>query len=297
MTLSLEELLAQSVAFVTARKTKEAAPANLFLMPSPAAPPPDSEIPSRLSPSSVNCFGDCSARWFYRKVLKLPETRGAALGLGTAVHHALIENFRQKIETRVDLPAEDVRGLFVGALCDELDSGLKLLAGESADELKESGEVMVRVYMDQAAPQVQPAAVEEHVEGEIGGVPVHGYIDVRTIEGRVIDIKTAKRKPTGITPAHRLQAGTYVLLHPEASGEATISTLTKTKTVALQQDSMTILPPDRKLIEKLYSITRDQMQTGLVAPNRASFLCGKYCSFKGRCADDYGGTFAPEVDA
>jgi CRISPR/Cas system-associated exonuclease Cas4 (RecB family) len=261
--------------------------------PQPAAPS-GSEVPAILSPSSVNCFMDCSAKWYYRKVLKLEETRSGALGLGTAVHTALIENYRQKIETKEDLDTTGVRALFIHALCDELDAGLKLQANESADDLKQAGEMMVRVYMEQAAPRVEPAAVEEHVEGLIGGVPVHGYIDVRDVDGRIIDIKTAKKRPSGMMPAYRLQVSTYVMLHPEASGRAQLSTLTKTKTVSLHEDTIDVLPPDRKLTEHLYSIARDQMQTGLVAPNRNSFLCGKYCGFAGRCVSDYGGVVAGE---
>ena len=50
-----------------------------------------------LSPSKVNQFAhDCQVKWFCRHVLKLPETRGAALGLGTAVHDAILENYRQR---------------------------------------------------------------------------------------------------------------------------------------------------------------------------------------------------------
>jgi hypothetical protein len=296
MTPTLEETLAASIVLAHQRKAsiqvdKETV-SNLFLMPKPAAPPPDSAIPAVLSPSSVNCFGDCSARWYYRKVLQLPEARGGALILGTAVHHALIENFRQKIETKKDLDGENVRAEFLKSLYDQFEVDPPPL--DEWDDLMYAGLAMVRVYMEQAAPSVQPAAVEEHVEGVIGGVPAHGYIDVRTVDGRIIDIKTAKKKPVGITAAHRLQVSTYAMLDPEASGEVTISTLTKTRTCALYQDSASILPPDRKLTEKLYSITNDQMQTGLVAPNRASFLCGKHCSYKGRCQDDYGGVFLPE---
>jgi putative RecB family exonuclease len=304
--LTLEDQLALSVALVNVRKAApraEALPAGqpvsedpagtrggLAIMPKPA--PCGSEIPAQLSPSSVNGFQDCSMRWYYRKMLALPETRGAALGLGTAVHEALIENFRQKIETREDLPTEGVRALFVMALIAQLDTIL-LTKDDSADDLKECGETMVRVYMDRAAPAVEPAAVEEHVEGVIGGVPVHGYIDVRDVHGRIIDIKTAGRKPNGMSVAHRLQVATYAMLHPEASGSATLSTLTKTKTVALHEETIDILPRDRRLTERMYSVTRDQMQAGIYAPNRSSFLCSrKFCSFWQRCEDEWGGEVA-----
>ena len=36
----------------------------------------------------------------------------------------------------------------------------------------------MRTYVDQAAPAVEPAAIELHVTGEIGRVSVQGYVDV-----------------------------------------------------------------------------------------------------------------------
>ena len=45
---------------------------------------------------------------------------------------------------------------------------------------------MVEVFMTQAAPSIEPAAVESLVEGFVGDVAVHGYIDVRDTAGRII---------------------------------------------------------------------------------------------------------------
>jgi hypothetical protein len=91
-------------------------------------------------------------------------------------------------------------------------------------------------------------------------------------------------------PAHRLQVTSYAMLSPEASGQATLSTLTKTRTVALHQDSITVSPADRKLTTRLYSIGRDQMNSGVYSPNRGSFLCSrKYCGHWQRCQEEFGG--------
>lgn len=286
--MTLEETLQASIDMVNARKG--AAIAAPFLMPAP--PPEGNEIPRVLSPSSLNTWNDCECKWYARKVLHLPDTRSSALGLGTAVHTALLENLRQKIETKEDLPTEGVQTLFVQAFTGELDK-IDWEQGEDPVELKDAGLAMVRLYMDRAAPAIEPAAVEEHVEGLIGDVPVHGFIDVRDVDGRVIDIKTKARKPSGMMPAYRLQVATYAMLHPLASGQAMVSTLTKTKTVDLHQDTIEIAPRDRKLTERLYSIARDQMHAGIYKPNRSSFLCSRrYCSAWQWCEDEFGGRVA-----
>jgi hypothetical protein len=46
--------------------------------------------------------------------------------------------------------------------------------------------------MEEAAPKIEPAAVEMRVEDVIAGVKVTGYIDLLDVNGCVIDIKTAK---------------------------------------------------------------------------------------------------------
>jgi RecB family exonuclease len=251
-----------------------------------------SAIPEVLSPTTVSGFQDCAARWWYRKVLELPEQRTAALALGSAVHEALAVNFTQKIQTGEDIATEGIAMVFRDSFAKQLE-GAALAEDESADDLAGCGESMIRVYMREAAPTIQPAAVELPVEGEIGGVRVHGIVDLLTIDGDVIDIKTAARKPSGVSAAHRLQVSTYAMLTDGASGRGRIDTLTKGKTTALHTNSVHVGAADRRLTERLYSITLDQMLSGLVVPNRASFLCSKkHCSFASQCMSDFGG----EVD-
>jgi hypothetical protein len=62
--------------------------------------PSSNEVADCLSPSQLNCFvHDCQVKGYYRSVLKLPEARDANRVLGSAVHEAIAENFRQKIAT------------------------------------------------------------------------------------------------------------------------------------------------------------------------------------------------------
>ena len=243
-----------------------------------------------LSPSSLNQFLDCQTRWFYRRVLGLPDKRGAALALGAAVHKAVETNFRQKIETKEDLPAEGVTAVFMDAFTRELDSGVELEKTDCVADLREAGEIMTRVYMEQCAPRIQPAAIEVHVSGKIGDVPVQGFIDLLDTDGQIVDLKTAKAKPSQVSPGYLLQVSTYAMIEPRSNGRARLDTLTKTKTVGLHSQSLEIGQADRRHAERLYSIAREQMQTGLFIPNRGSHLCSrKYCAYWEKCQADYGG--------
>ena len=257
------------------------------LVPKPA-PTANEGVPAILSPSSVSGWADCQARWYYRKVLQLPEERTGALALGSAVHEAVAANFEQKVTTFVDLPVAAVQAVFRDSLARQLET--MTVSADEAAELRDCGDMLTRVYMTNAAPAIQPAAVELPVEGVIGGVPVHGFIDVLTDEGMVVDLKTSSKKPTGVSASHRLQVATYAMLAPGANGWARRDVVTKTKTVGHFEQTFQVTPADRTYTERLYSITLDQMQTGLIAPNRGSFCCSRHnCSYWAACESDYGG--------
>jgi hypothetical protein len=107
------------------------------------------------------------------------------------------------------------------------------ILAEDPDELGKKGEELVSKYMEEAAPRIEPAAVELRVGGVIAGVSVTGYIDLLDVDGCVIDIKTAKARPRSINPMHRFQVATYRYLTHPARGSGRIDTLVK------NQDSST----------------------------------------------------------
>src|SRR5579863_10575987 len=180
-----------------------------------------------LSPSQVRCFMDCQMRWWFKYGLKVPDPATANMALGRAVHSSLGENFAQKLDTREDLPTEGVVALFREAWANESEQ-TEFRDEEDPKELGLTGESLVTKYMDQIAPKIDPAAVELKVEGEIAGIKVRGWIDLLDVEGRVIDIKTAKAKPSSIEPMHKFQVATYSQLIPGASGAGRVDTLVKT---------------------------------------------------------------------
>jgi hypothetical protein len=54
-------------------------------------------------------------------------------------------------------------------------------------ELQRTGAVLARKYLEEAAPEI-PATLEQSILGEIGGVPVRGYIDLVDVDERHIEL-------------------------------------------------------------------------------------------------------------
>ena len=101
----------------------------------------------------------------------LPDQKNSSLALGLAIHRALELNFREKIQTHEDLDTARVVMLFRDAWMDRAGQ-TQFTSDESQQELRRTGERLVVKYMDEVAPQVEPAAVELDVAGEISEVAV-----------------------------------------------------------------------------------------------------------------------------
>jgi len=252
-----------------------------------------------LSPSSGNQYLGCSAKYFFRKIRRLPDPPTGALCLGAAVHHAVGANFAEKVESKQNLPTEGVVALYrqawelkIAGKLDPYESELpaEFRDDEDPDQLKKTGEVLVRKYMDEVAPTIQPAAVEIRVNGRLGGVAVRGYVDLLDISGRIIDLKTAARKPSDVSPSYRFQVATYAQLTPGASGQARLDTLTTTNSPALVQQEFSIAQADVDSTDKLYPLVQRSIRAGVFTPNRQSYMCSrKYCAFWRACEHEFGG--------
>jgi CRISPR/Cas system-associated exonuclease Cas4 (RecB family) len=232
---------------------------------------------------------DCQARWWFKYDLRYPDPPTGKFALGRAVHIALAQNFEQKIETYEDLPLPGAAALFRQAWALEREQ-TEFRDDEDPAELALCGENLVRKYIDELAPTIEPAAVEMHVEGEIADVLVQGWIDLLDVNGRIIDIKTSARKPGAIAPEHRFQVATYAQLTPGATGEARIDTLVKTKASGLLTQRVTITGQDIAATRTLYPLAQRIMRAGEYMPNRLSMSCSRRnCSFWRECEREWGG--------
>jgi hypothetical protein len=157
-----------------------------------------------LSPSQVNTFLSCPAKWYFRYALGLVELPTGALALGSAFHSVLASNFRQKIETKQDLPAQQLEEWFGEAFAMATEDA-EFREDEEPAALIETGRALVRRYMDDAAPWIEPQAVELPVEGVIAGVRVQGIVDLLDMEGRNYRLQDRRapssRHHTGVPPA------------------------------------------------------------------------------------------------
>jgi putative RecB family exonuclease len=255
----------------------------------------DPSIAAVLSPSQVNTYLDCSMKWYFRYVAQLPEgVRSGSLVLGSAIHRAVEVALRARIERQPEPELEALTEVYAASWRDQLEEGEIDWGKEAPEDVGSDGAVLLAKYFHEALPHLKPARIESRISGAIAGVPVRGFLDLLEEDGRIVDLKTSRRRPPSISPDYRLQISTYRILEPDATGAARLDTLVRTKTPQLVQLDCTIGAADVAYAEAIYPQAQEGMRSGLYTPNRRSFMCSrKYCAYWAACEREFGGEVAP----
>ena len=93
---------------------------------------------------------------------------------------------------------------------------------------------------------------------------VRGIVDLLDTDGRVVDFKTASKRPNGLSAEHSLQLTTYAMITPGASGLRRLDTVTKTKTVLVIQQSYRVGSEDWRFAETCTPWCRSPFVTGFI---------------------------------
>jgi hypothetical protein len=158
-----------------------------------------------------------------------------------------------------------------------------------------TGEALVRLYMQAAAPRIRPAAVEQKtMRGVLASVRVQGEFDIRDEDGIIIAIRTAQHPPTRIDPMHRFELTTCRQLTYEASGKVRLDILITGKNPHCVSRAWEVTEDDIRFNDTLYPLAQQAMRRGYYMPNRNSAHCSRHhCPHWRRCEDEFGGTVEP----
>lgn len=253
---------------------------------------PDERPGDVISPSQLTTWMECQQRWAFRKVWGVKEPATVATAMGRAVHEAIGYAHRCTAETGALLPPAEAIEVFNASWTVEA-ADVRFTPRHDTDELRHRGAALVAKYMREAAPALNPAAIEVDLpkDAQIGGVRVRGRIDVVEACGRIRDTKTICRKPGAMLTANRLQVTMYAMATPGASGEVAIDYLVKTKgKPQLVQIEDRITHSDEALVSKLLVDAQHGMRSGVYLPNRCADSCNRLmCGFADLCESEFGG--------
>lgn len=239
-----------------------------------------------LSVTQLKTFLRCPLKYSLKYIEKIEVPYPSALTLGRSVHYALEENYMQKLDTKRDLPLEQLLEFF----SDGWEQGLPYTdfgEHENPGSIKDDGVKLLKVYHEMVAPKIQPALVEQ----EFGLIfkPLNygllGSIDLVDIDDCIIDHKTAKRSMTEGAANTDIQLSAYSLGYRELEGKPEkglrFDVMIRTKEPKIQQLTTTREDKDLYRFLKLLEHAGTAISTGIYYPNE-NFTCPG-CEYKEFC--------------
>lgn len=241
------------------------------------------------SASQINMYMRCPAQWFFRYVEGYKQPPTAAMIQGTSYHKGVEINYAQKIQSKKDLPIDDVLDAYA------TEFGNRIIEAEDTPEkdrgeLKDQGVGLIKAYHETLAPTIQPIAVEKPFTIDFDNVDytVEGFVDVIAEGGFVRENKTTAKTPNAVSEDHFVQGTLYALA--EDVDAVTYDYAVKLKTPKVV--TLTVEIPDHQKAFVLGMVGKidHAIRSEVFYPNRGSFMCSRRnCGFWSQCERKHGG--------
>lgn len=247
-----------------------------------------------LSASRVNTFLICPYRYYCQYCEELTKLPTAPLAIGGIFHESTKHNYRQKCDTRQDLPISDVLDIFSA----EFDATeIEFHADEERGKEKDSGIGILREYQAVVAPGVQPVEAEARFVMKFKNKPwvFTGRTDVVDETGIVMEIKTTSRSLKAPKPNHLLQTYGYtqaIRRKLQSKGiEARIDYAIRARDPKVISFPVNVTDSEERYFLTLISQVAKAIEAEAWPPNRVSNnLCSrKYCQYWHECEEENGG--------
>jgi len=251
-----------------------------------------------ISFSQISMFLKCGEQWRRRYIEKEISPPAIAMVKGRSIHQGIEYNGRQKIESRIDLPKQEVIDFAVASFDDdtlntelflsedEKGKGKALVLGESKDKVAK----MAELYCDEIAPSIQPIAVEEKVMIEFPEQkPIMAIMDLIDEDIAVHDFKYSGKSKNQKDLDEDLQFTIYSLACKEKTGQfpskMIMDVLVDTK-VPKHQQLTTYRSEDSYLkIMRLSGAIQDAISKGVFLPAKTGeWWCSeRFCGYWHNC--------------
>jgi RecB family exonuclease len=251
-----------------------------------------------LSATQLDSFCRCPEAYRRRYIEGERIPPSIAMLKGTGFHRGAETNFRQKIESHVDLKAKDIVDAAVSAFDAEVEKGIELQGDDKhrgktvvVAETKDSLVSVVQVHARDQAPQYQPVFVEESFTLTLPGTrDLKGVIDLADNLRRVTDLKSAGKSKSQADADNSVQLTVYAAGHHALTGhppsEVRLDTIVTTKTKTYRN----VVSSDRGVDDFTALAHRiDAVSTGIDLGNfppatPGAWWCGpKFCGFYASC--------------
>ncbi|MCL4473533.1 MAG: PD-(D/E)XK nuclease family protein [Actinobacteria bacterium] len=250
---------------------------------------PESYVLEHVSPSQLNMWMRCQKQWRFRYIDGLIIPTAAQLLLGSAYHSGLEFNYTNKIESKEDMPADEVIGAFADKFEARADSEEIDWRDSKPGEVLDRGVALTRCHMQTRAPEIQPVEVETRKSITLpSGIELLAILDLKDDRGIIRDHKTGKRKKSQGDLDKDTQATANLIVDPDATGFGWETAITNSKGADCQflETSRSQAEKDWYLanIEATIKQIQSAIQTGIFVGNTNGWHCGPdFCGWFNIC--------------
>lgn len=258
------------------------------------------EVPVKphLSPSQIESYTRCPEAYRRRYLEKEIIPPGIVIAQGKGVHKGAETNFRQKIQTHADLPAQDIIDAAVAAFEAETRGGLSFSAEEVGrgagiviGEAKDQTAAFAALHAEKQAPDYQPISVEREARIVLPNSThdLLGYIDLEDDAGRVTDFKTANRRKSQSEADASVQltyySAGYTVKHRKPPKEVRLDVIVKNKTPVRQVLTSIRDQSDYKPLVNRVNAVLHGIKAGSFPPaTPGAWWCGpEWCGYWSTC--------------
>lgn len=244
--------------------------------------------PEMLSPSSISTFRQCPLKFKFSKIDGLRDSPTEATMLGNFVHEILETMYALPPVERTKETAKNIARDIWATKWEEQVSSLIHAEKELKMFRWTAWWCVENLWLLEEPKIVEPWGIEEHVEGEISGIKLHGYIDRLHLNGdvaKVSDYKTGKTPKRGYIDDKFFQLIIYTQLLKSIGIDAStfeIELLYLKDGVRFEKE-VTLEDVDKvaSVIAEVRKGIEQRCKNGYFEPNK-SILCN-WCGFKSIC--------------
>jgi len=253
-----------------------------------------------ISHTQLSMFCRCQAAWYFRYVCGLIIPPKSAMMRGSCVHRAVAHDYTQKVESKVNLPVEDVLDVFSDEY-EERSGEVAWKDTEDAGKIKDAGVNVLAKYHEEVAINVQPVDVEQTFSMSINWiqddedktVAYKGILDLMDDAGGITDLKTTGRTPQRADGGHVNQLTGY-FLGKEALGDkptgAQLDYLIALKTPKIIQFQVDVTDSQKKFfLNQIPKIVTAMEGENYYAARGNRFCSPDACGYYVKCCEEFGG--------
>jgi len=248
-----------------------------------------------IRPSAVDTFSNCSRQWAMTFLGGVSSMPGARAAIGTAIHAAVEQEWREAIATKVkNFNVSAMADLAEAELIEMDQQGLNYDFGENLATATGTAAQGVRVFAEDIVPFTDiPVAVERRYSMDLDhpvAARLSGTVDYIS-DDTIADVKTSKRKP--VPQSYSTQQSIYKML-AEHNGRTVNHSMIQGVTLKAKPEGhileMTIEPEKAKVAVNTVLDVTEVFHKQVVSPdvlfrgNPKYYLCSvKYCALYATC--------------